>query len=75
MQRRRKAPRPRLPSEHVEVSPPEEAIRHAVSVAREGDSILWAGPGHQNYRDIQGVRTVYSARDLARAALAEFGWV
>lgn len=61
--------------EIVEVSPPEEAIRHAVSVAREGDSILWAGPGHQNYRDIQGVRTVYSARDLARAALAEFGWV
>jgi UDP-N-acetylmuramoyl-L-alanyl-D-glutamate--2,6-diaminopimelate ligase len=60
--------------EIFEVSPPEDAIRLAVSLARDGDSILWAGPGHQNYRDIRGERTVYSARDLARAALAEAGW-
>ena len=60
--------------EIYEVSPPEDAIRLAVSLAREGDSILWAGPGHQNYRDIRGERTVYSARDLARSALAEAGW-
>ena len=57
-----------------EVSPPEQAIRHAVSLAREGDAILWAGPGHQDYRDIRGERTPYSARDLARAALREAGW-
>ncbi|WP_403025353.1 Mur ligase family protein [Salinibacterium sp. GXW1014] len=57
-----------------EVSPPEQAIRHAVSLAREGDSILWAGPGHQDYRDIRGVRTPYSARAEARAALREAGW-
>lgn len=57
-----------------EVSPPEAAIRHAVSLAKEGDSILWAGPGHQDYRDIEGVRTPYSARAEARAALREAGW-
>ncbi|WAB85333.1 UDP-N-acetylmuramoyl-L-alanyl-D-glutamate--2,6-diaminopimelate ligase [Microcella daejeonensis] len=57
-----------------EVSPPEAAIRVAVNLAREGDSILWAGPGHQDYRDIRGVRTEYSARDEARAALREAGW-
>jgi UDP-N-acetylmuramoyl-L-alanyl-D-glutamate--2,6-diaminopimelate ligase len=57
-----------------EVSPPEEAIRLAVSLAGEGDSILWAGPGHQDYRDIAGVRTPYSARELAREALQEAGW-
>ncbi len=57
-----------------EVSPPEQAIRVAVNLAREGDSILWAGPGHQDYRDIRGVRTEYSARDEARAALREAGW-
>ena len=62
------------PQEIHEVSPPEEAIKKAVSLAREGDSILWAGPGHQDYRDIQGVRTPYSARDLARQALREAGW-
>lgn len=60
--------------ELYEVSPPEQAIRKAVSLAREGDSILWAGPGHQDYREIEGVRTEYSARDEARAALREAGW-
>jgi len=62
------------PQEIYEVSPPEAAIVKAVSLAREGDSILWAGPGHQDYRDIEGVRTPYSARELARAALREAGW-
>jgi UDP-N-acetylmuramoyl-L-alanyl-D-glutamate--2,6-diaminopimelate ligase len=57
-----------------EVSPPEAAIRFAVSLAKEGDTILWAGPGHQDYRDIRGERTPYSARAEARAALLEAGW-
>lgn len=57
-----------------EVSPPEQAIRAAVDLAVEGDSILWAGPGHQDYRDIRGVRTPYSARAEARDALREAGW-
>jgi UDP-N-acetylmuramoyl-L-alanyl-D-glutamate--2,6-diaminopimelate ligase len=64
--------RPEL--EIYEVSPPEAAIRKAVSLAQPGDSILWAGPGHQDYRDIRGVRTPYSARQEARAALSEAGW-
>jgi UDP-N-acetylmuramoyl-L-alanyl-D-glutamate--2,6-diaminopimelate ligase len=58
---------------HV-VSPPERAIRFAVSLAGEGDSIVWAGPGHQDYRDIRGERTPYSARAEARDALREAGW-
>jgi len=56
------------------ISPPEAAIRKAVSLASEGDAILWCGPGHQDYRDIQGVRTPYSARHEAREALKEHGW-
>ena len=60
--------------ETYEVSPPEAAILKAVALAKEGDSILWAGPGHQDYRDIEGERTPYSARELARAALREAGW-
>jgi UDP-N-acetylmuramoyl-L-alanyl-D-glutamate--2,6-diaminopimelate ligase len=66
------AARPNL--EIYEVSPPEAAIRRAVSLAKPGDAILWAGPGHQDYRDIRGVRTPYSARAEARAALKENGW-
>lgn len=56
------------------VSPPEAAIRKAVSLAQPGDAIYWAGPGHQDYRDIKGVRTPYSARQQAREALNEAGW-
>ena len=57
-----------------EVAPPEAAIRLAVSLVKPGDAILWAGPGHQDYRDIEGVRTPYSARTEARAALSEAGY-
>ena len=64
--------RPEMPI--YEVSPPEAAIRQAVALAGEGDAILWCGPGHQDYRDIRGVRTPYSARHEAREALKEHGW-
>ena len=57
-----------------EYSPPERAIEAAVAMVGDGDAILWAGPGHQDYRDIRGVRTPYSARELARRALKAAGW-
>lgn len=57
-----------------EFSPPETAIVASVGMVEEGDAILWAGPGHQDYRDIRGVRTPYSARELARRALRDAGW-
>jgi UDP-N-acetylmuramoyl-L-alanyl-D-glutamate--2,6-diaminopimelate ligase len=60
--------------EIYEVSPPEDAIVKAISLVQPGDAILWAGPGHQDYRDIRGVRTPYSARALARQALKDAGW-
>lgn len=61
-------------AEIYNVSPPEAAIVKAVSLVAPGDAILWAGPGHQDYRDIRGVRTPYSARSLARQALKDAGW-
>ncbi|MFT4157682.1 MAG: UDP-N-acetylmuramoyl-L-alanyl-D-glutamate--2,6-diaminopimelate ligase [Microbacterium sp.] len=61
-------------AEIYEYSPPEKAIVAAVAMVGEGDAILWAGPGHQDYRDIRGVRTPYSARELARRALKAAGW-
>lgn len=61
-------------AEIYEYSPPETAIVEAVKLVGTGDAILWAGPGHQDYRDIRGVRTPYSARELARRALKGQGW-
>jgi UDP-N-acetylmuramoyl-L-alanyl-D-glutamate--2,6-diaminopimelate ligase len=57
-----------------EVPDPSEAIRQAISMVGEGDSVLWSGPGSQNYRDIGGEKVPYSARDEARAALREAGF-
>ncbi|GAA5203931.1 UDP-N-acetylmuramoyl-L-alanyl-D-glutamate--2,6-diaminopimelate ligase [Microbacterium jejuense] len=61
-------------AEILEFSPPERAIIEAVALVGDGDAILWIGPGHQDYRDIRGVRTPYSARELARRALRDAGW-
>ncbi|WP_308491433.1 Mur ligase family protein [Microbacterium terrisoli] len=58
----------------LEFTPPERAIREAVALVGDGDAILWAGPGHQDYRDIRGRRAPYSARELARRALRDAGW-
>ncbi|MFT4136668.1 Mur ligase family protein [Microbacterium sp.] len=68
------ARRARPDAEIHEYSPPERAIVEAVRLVGDGDAILWAGPGHQDYRDIRGVRTRYSARELARRALRDAGW-
>lgn len=57
-----------------EIPDPSEAIRFAMSLVGEGDSILWSGPGSQSYRDIGGQKVPYSAREEARAALKEAGW-
>lgn len=68
------ARRARPDAEILEFSPPERAILEAVKLVGDGDAILWAGPGHQDYRDIRGIRTPYSARELARRALRDAGW-
>jgi len=57
-----------------EFTPPERAIRETVKLVGDGDAVLWAGPGHQDYRDIRGRRAPYSARELSRRALRDAGW-
>ena len=63
-----------IPAEVLEVPSQARAIRTAVGLAQEGDTILWAGPGHEDYIDLQGEKIPFSARDEARAALREAGW-
>ncbi|MWV49681.1 UDP-N-acetylmuramyl-tripeptide synthetase [Rathayibacter sp. VKM Ac-2803] len=58
-----------------EIPDPRAAVRAAVALAREGDSILYAGPGHEDYQEIAGVHMPYSARDDVRQALREAGWL
>jgi UDP-N-acetylmuramoyl-L-alanyl-D-glutamate--2,6-diaminopimelate ligase len=58
-----------------EIADPRAAVRAAIALAREGDSILYAGPGHEDYQEIAGVHMPYSARDDVRLALREAGWL
>jgi UDP-N-acetylmuramoyl-L-alanyl-D-glutamate--2,6-diaminopimelate ligase len=62
------------PADIHEVPSQRDAIRLAVSLAAEGDAILWAGPGHENYIDVQGQKLPFDAREEARNALREAGW-
>jgi UDP-N-acetylmuramoyl-L-alanyl-D-glutamate--2,6-diaminopimelate ligase len=57
-----------------EVADPRAAFRAALALASEGDVILYAGPGHEDYHEVNGVKIPYSARDDARLALREAGW-
>jgi len=57
-----------------EVPDPRAAFRAALELAGEGDAILYAGPGHEDYHEVKGVKIPYSARDDASAALREAGW-
>jgi UDP-N-acetylmuramoyl-L-alanyl-D-glutamate--2,6-diaminopimelate ligase len=62
------------PAQVHEIAAQPQAIRAAIALARPGDSVLWAGPGHEDHIDVQGVKIPYSARDDARSALREAGW-
>ncbi|NQX28736.1 UDP-N-acetylmuramoyl-L-alanyl-D-glutamate--2,6-diaminopimelate ligase [Microbacteriaceae bacterium VKM Ac-2854] len=58
-----------------EIADPRAAMRAAISLAKDGDSILYAGPGHEDYHEVAGVHMPYSARDDVRLALREAGWL
>ncbi|WEO79036.1 UDP-N-acetylmuramoyl-L-alanyl-D-glutamate--2,6-diaminopimelate ligase [Cryobacterium sp. SO2] len=61
--------------ELYEVPDPATAFRRALSLAKAGDVVLYAGPGHENYQEVAGVKIPYSAREDARIALHEAGWL
>lgn len=43
----------------------KEAIRMALSVAKEGDVVLLAGKGHETYQDVCGTRSPFDDRKIA----------
>lgn len=59
----------------TEIADPREAFRFALAQAGENDIVLYAGPGHEDYHEVAGVKLAYSAREDARAALREAGWL
>ena len=57
------------PDAQYEIIPDRaEAIRAAVAMAQEGDIVLFAGKGHEDYQIIQGKKIPFVERDLIREA-------
>lgn len=48
-----------------------EAIRFAVNMAEEGDIVLFAGKGHEDYQLVDGVKVPFCERELIEAACRE----
>jgi UDP-N-acetylmuramoyl-L-alanyl-D-glutamate--2,6-diaminopimelate ligase len=48
-----------------------EAIRKAVSMADDGDVVLIAGKGHEDYQEIKGVRYRFNDRDIIEEAIRD----
>ncbi|PJJ55097.1 Mur ligase family protein [Compostimonas suwonensis] len=70
------AARAAVPEREIyEVADPRAAFREALAHAQDGDVILYAGPGHEDYHEVAGEKLPYSARDDARLALMEAGWL
>lgn len=62
-------------AEIIEIADPRDAVRHAISLAAPEDVILYAGPGHEDYQEVNGQHLPYSARDEVRGALREAGYL
>jgi UDP-N-acetylmuramoyl-L-alanyl-D-glutamate--2,6-diaminopimelate ligase len=48
-----------------------EAIRYALSIAKEGDVIVLAGKGHETYQEIKGVKKPFDEKAVVKELLAE----
>lgn len=56
--------------EYVSIIDRKEAIRYCIDNAREGDVIVLAGKGHEDYQEIKGKKYKMDERDLIRDILA-----
>jgi len=54
------------PQKHAIIADRREAIRVALENAWEGDLVLIAGKGHEDYQDIQGKKHPFDDRKIAR---------
>lgn len=57
--------------QYVEIPDRKEAIRYAMSIGEQGDIIVLAGKGHEDYQEIKGVKYPMDERVLMQEILAE----
>ena len=49
----------------------EQAIREAIQMAGEGDVVLVAGKGHENYQEIKGIKHHFDDKEVVREVFNE----
>lgn len=59
------------PGEYIEIIDRKEAIKYCIEHAREGDVIVLAGKGHEDYQEIKGVKYHMDERELIVDILTE----
>ncbi len=59
------------PGKYIAILDRKEAIRYAIEHAEEGDVIVIAGKGHEDYQEIKGVKYHMDDRELIREAANE----
>lgn len=57
------------PGKYVEILDRREAVRYCIENAQEGDVIVIAGKGHEDYQEIKGVKHHMDDRELVQDAL------
>lgn len=57
--------------DYIAIIDRKEAIRYCIENAREGDVVILAGKGHEDYQEIKGVKHKMDERDLIRQVLTE----
>ncbi len=57
--------------EYIEIPDRKEAFRYAIMNAKQGDIIVLAGKGHEDYQEIKGVKHHMDERELIREVLEE----
>lgn len=53
----------------IKIADREEAIKTAISIARDGDIVLIAGKGHEDYQEIKGIRYKFDDMEMVEKYL------
>jgi UDP-N-acetylmuramoyl-L-alanyl-D-glutamate--2,6-diaminopimelate ligase len=59
------------PGKYIDIIDRKEAIRYCMKHAKEGDLIVLAGKGHEDYQEIKGVKYHMDDRELIQEILDE----
>ncbi|HOL22430.1 MAG TPA: cyanophycin synthetase, partial [bacterium] len=62
-----------LRNKYVAIVDRREAIKEAISIAREGDCVVIAGKGHETFQILKNTVVPFDDREEARKAIRELG--